>query len=70
MATPSCPHVWVPEADAGCDPTLPWTLIVVGAGGPFLGAGFTGLWVRGVRLKQMFGVLIVIMSAYKIYTLL
>lgn len=52
------------------DPALTLTLILVGAGGAFLGARITSLWVPGVRLKQMFGVLIVLMTAYKIYTLI
>ena len=52
------------------DPALTLTLILVGAGGTFLGARITSLWVPGVRLKQMFGVLIVLMTAYKIYTLI
>jgi uncharacterized membrane protein YfcA len=50
-------------------PALTWTLILVGAGGAFVGARITSLWVPGQRLKQLFGVLIVVMTAYKIYTL-
>lgn len=45
-------------------------LVVVGAIASFLGARITSLWIPGKRLKQMFGVLIVLMSAYKLYTLL
>ncbi len=52
------------------DPALTLTLILVGAGGAILGARLTSLWVPAVRLKQMFGVLIVLMTAYKIYTLI
>lgn len=45
-------------------------LLVVGACGAFGGARITSLYVPGERLKQIFGVLIVIMTAYKIYTLI
>ena len=45
-------------------------LIVVGSVGAFAGARITSLYVPSGRLKQMFGVLIVIMTAYKIYTIL
>ncbi len=53
---------------------IDWTqagiLLVVGAVGAFSGARITSLYMPGGRLKQMFGVLIVIMTLYKIYTLL
>ncbi|GAB4414307.1 MAG: sulfite exporter TauE/SafE family protein [Anaerolineae bacterium] len=45
-------------------------LLVVGAVGAFSGARITSLYMPSGRLKQMFGVLIVIMTLYKIYTLL
>ena len=45
-------------------------LLVVGACGAFGGARITSLYIPGERLKQIFGVLIVIMTAYKIYTLI
>ncbi len=48
---------------------LTMTLLIVGAAGAFLGARITSLYVPSNRLKQLFGVLIVIMTAYKIYTL-
>ena len=51
------------------DMKLTVTLIVVGAAGAFLGARLTSLYVPNERLKQLFGILIVIMTAYKIYTL-
>lgn len=56
-------------------PTAVWdipltiSLLLVGAGGAFLGARVTSLYVAGNRLKQFFGILIVVMTAYKIYTL-
>lgn len=51
------------------DPTLTVTLLAVGAVGAFVGARLTSLYVPGERLKQLFGLLIVVMTAYKIYTL-
>ena len=51
-------------------PSLTISLILAGAVGAFLGARITSLYVPGGRLKQMFGILIVVMTAYKIYTLL
>ena len=45
-------------------------LIVIGSIGAFAGARITSLYVPSGRLKQMFGILIVIMTAYKIYTIL
>jgi uncharacterized membrane protein YfcA len=56
-------------------PTAIWdipltaTLLVVGAGGAFLGARLTSLYVPSNRLKQLFGGVIVVLTAYKIYTL-
>jgi len=45
-------------------------LVVVGAVGSFIGARMTSLFVSGKRLKQMFGVLIVVMTAYKLFQIL
>jgi uncharacterized membrane protein YfcA len=42
-------------------------LLVIGAAGAFVGARITSLYVPGRRLKQIFGVLIVAMTAYKLY---
>ena len=41
---------------------------MVGAAGSFLGARVTSLYVQGQRLKlkQIFGLLIVVMTAYKL----
>ena len=44
-------------------------LLAAGAMGSFLGARLTSLYIPSGRLKQIFGVLIVIMTAYKIFTL-
>lgn len=44
-------------------------LLAVGAVGSFMGARLTSLYVPSGRLKQVFGVLIVLMTAYKITTL-
>jgi uncharacterized membrane protein YfcA len=45
-------------------------LVTVGVVGSFLGALLTSLFVSPRRLKQMFGLLIVAMTAYKLYQLL
>nr|WP_213380625.1 sulfite exporter TauE/SafE family protein [Allochromatium tepidum] len=45
-------------------------LIVVGAAGAFIGARLTSRFVSGKRLKQLFGVLIVVMTAYKLLQIL
>lgn len=52
------------------DPALTVALLVVGAGGAFLGARLTSLYLPSARLKQLFGLLIVVMTAYKLYTVL
>ncbi len=52
------------------DPTLTIALLIAGAGGAFLGARITSLYVASNRLRQIFGVLIVVMTAYKLITLL
>jgi uncharacterized membrane protein YfcA len=54
---------------AKIDLQLAAILIVVGAVGSFLGARLTSLYVPSARLKQIFGVLIVVMTAYKLWTL-
>jgi uncharacterized protein len=60
------PHM----ATARFDFNLTVALLLVGAAGSFLGARLTSLYVPSGRIKQIFGVLIVVMTAYKIYTLL
>ena len=60
------PHI----ATARVDLTLAAVLIVVGAAGSFFGARITSLYVPGKRLKQGFGVLIVVMTAYKLFQIL
>lgn len=57
------PHL----ATARIDLSLAAILAVVGAIGAFVGARVTSLYVPGKRLKQGFGVLIVVMTAYKLY---
>jgi uncharacterized protein len=52
------------------DAGLTIALLLVGAIGSFLGARLTNLYVPSGRIKQIFGVLIVVMTAYKIYTLI
>lgn len=60
------PHI----STARFDLQLTVFLLIVGAIGSFLGARLTSLYVPSGRIKQIFGVLIVVMTAYKIYTLL
>ncbi|QJA06524.1 hypothetical protein FVE67_06820 [Thermosulfurimonas marina] len=60
------PHL----STAHWEPVLTLSLIGAGVVGAFLGARFTSLYVPGNRLKQLFGILIVVMTAYKVYTLL
>lgn len=52
------------------DPTLALILVVVGSFAAFVGARVTSLYVPDKRLKQGFGVLLVVMTAYRIVTLL
>ena len=49
-------------------PAVP--LLVVGAIGSYYGVRIAVRWVPGNQLKQLFGVLIVVVTAYKIYTML
>jgi uncharacterized membrane protein YfcA len=44
-------------------------LLLVGAAGAFLGSRITSLYVPGARLKQLFGIVIVALTLYKIYTM-
>ncbi len=57
------PHI----ATARVDFQLAVLLLAVGAIASFLGARITSLYVPGRRLKQIFGLLIVVMTAYKLY---
>jgi len=60
------PHL----SSAHFDAQLTVLLVLAGAAGSFLGARLTSLYLPGIRVKQLFGVLIVLMTGYKIYTLL
>jgi uncharacterized protein len=60
------PHLSTAQWDVG----LTVALLAVGALGAFAGARITSVYVPGERIKQLFGVLIVVMTAYKIVTLL
>jgi uncharacterized membrane protein YfcA len=60
------PHI----STARWDVKLMIPLLIAGAIGSFLGARITSLYVPSVRVKQIFGVLIVITTLYKIYTLI
>ncbi|HEV2281764.1 MAG TPA: sulfite exporter TauE/SafE family protein [bacterium] len=56
------PHL----ATASVNLQLASVLVVVGAAGSFFGARITSLYVPGRRLKQFFGVLIVVLTVYKL----
>ena len=60
------PHL----SSARFDPGLTIALLVVGAAGAFFGARITSRFVPSASLKQMFGVLIVVMTVYKVAILL
>lgn len=60
------PHLATAEVDL----TLGALLVVVGAIGSFAGARITSRYVPGKLLKQSFGVLIVVMTAYKLHQIL
>jgi uncharacterized protein len=45
-------------------------LLIAGAIGSFLGAKASAMWVPSVRLKQMFGVVIVVMTGYRIWQMM
>jgi len=51
------------------DVNLTIALVLAGAISSFLGARITSLYLPGGRVKQLFGLLIVVMTLYKIYTL-
>lgn len=52
------------------DINLTITLLLVGSVGAFVGARLTSLYMPSNRLKQLFGILIIVMTAYKIYTII
>lgn len=52
------------------DVSLMIPLLAAGAIGSFIGARITSLYVPGAKIKQLFGILIVLVTLYKIYTLL
>ncbi len=52
------------------DASVAVPLLVVGAIGSFLGARISARWVPGDRLKQLFAVLIVVVTAYRVARLL
>jgi uncharacterized protein len=68
--TPPSFSAFIPHmATATIDVNLAIWLLIAGAVGAFLGARITSLYVPGGRLKQLFGLLIVVTTAYKLYTM-
>lgn len=59
------PHI----STARFEVNLTIALLLVGAAGSFLGARLTSLYVPSGRIRQFFGILIVVMTIYKICTL-
>ena len=57
-------------ATAQFDAKLTIALLIVGGIGAFVGARITSLYVPNQRLKQLFGILIVIMTLYKVYRMI
>ncbi|HVA40904.1 MAG TPA: sulfite exporter TauE/SafE family protein [Candidatus Binataceae bacterium] len=69
--TPPSFSALIPHIEtARIDLKLAALLVTVGAAGAFFGARITSLYVPGKRLKQIFGVLIVAMTAYKLFQIL
>ncbi len=60
------PHI----STATVDLHLAAILIAVGAVGSFAGARLTSLFVSGTWLKQIFGLLIVVMTGYKLFQII
>lgn len=68
--TPPSFSAFIPHmATATIDVNLAVWLLIAGAIGAFLGARITSLYMPGGRLKQLFGLLIVVTTAYKLYTM-
>jgi len=51
------------------DMSLAVPLLLVGAVGSYLGARVAARWVPGERLKQLFGLLIVVVTVYRVWKL-
>jgi uncharacterized protein len=60
------PHL----STAEWDPTLTVSLVIAGVAGSFLGARITSLYVPATWVKQLFAILIVVVTAYKVVTIL
>jgi uncharacterized membrane protein YfcA len=60
------PHIKTAQLSWG----LTLSLLLVGAAGSFLGARITSLYIPAKRIKQLFGILILLVTIYKVYTLL
>jgi uncharacterized membrane protein YfcA len=58
------PHLATAQWDGG----LTVALLVAGAAGAFVGARITSVYMPSQKIKQLFGVLIVVMTLYKIIT--
>ncbi|MBZ4682541.1 hypothetical protein [Thermodesulfobacterium sp.] len=45
-------------------------LVIAGAVGSFIGARLTSLWLPSNRVRQLFGVVLVIVTLYKVLSML
>ncbi|WP_337844377.1 sulfite exporter TauE/SafE family protein [Thermus sp.] len=69
--TPSSFSSLIPHlATARLDPALTLALVLAGAVGSYLGSRFTGLYLPPHRMRQLFGLLIVAATFYRVYTFL
>lgn len=60
------PHLATARVDMG----LALPMVLAGAAASFAGARLTSVYLPGARVKQLFGVLIVVMTVYKIISIL
>ena len=70
VCPPSFSALITPLATAQFDMPLTVPLLVVGAIGSYFGARLTSRFVPSAKIKQIFGVLIVVMTLYKIFTMI
>ncbi len=65
--------IQMPEGNGGAARGVGWRYpnrrFIVGAVGSYVGARITSRFVPSAKIKQIFGVLIVLMTLYKIYTM-
>ncbi len=70
VAPPSFSALLPHLTTAKFDPAVAIPLIAAGAVGSFIGARFSSRYLPGQQIKQLFGLLIVVMTAFRVYKLL